>query len=298
MSLQVDGTCTYHTYPPDVRCLLYCLLLTDRYQVKLNELSENSIKDKIRDRYFPDIYDDGSVDLPDEITETCDGVITFISDDIRHDVMYAFVTECLVEDSDLEFFLTTASRDVISKYCRSWGYERSEGERCLYVPYEPKKMYDLFIDKLQLDIITHCTVSDWGVHGRISTRLNIPEEILKWDLSARERFVESLRQGTLTMFRARGMVVGCAGAGKTTLLRKLQRRCTEQNQPTKTTIGLEVHENLFEIKDGTLYVIMLKILVLILKILMLLLQNTSGLRRRKKEKLTKAFSTTAAVEQS
>ncbi|XP_062600816.1 probable serine/threonine-protein kinase pats1 [Saccostrea cucullata] len=55
------------------------------------------------------------------------------------------------------------------------------------------------------------------------------------------------------MFRARGMIVGCAGAGKTTLLRKLQRNYQEDNQPTETTVGLEVHEDLFEIKDGTLY---------------------------------------------
>ncbi|XP_062610388.1 uncharacterized protein LOC134272154 [Saccostrea cucullata] len=245
--------CKYHTYPPEARCLLYCLLLTENYQVNLNEQSENSIKDKIRDRYFPDINDDGSVELPDEITETCDGVITFISDDIRHDVMYAFVTECLVEDSDLEFFLTTASRDVISEYCRSWDYERSEGERCLYVPDTPGKMFNLFINNLQLDIITHCTVSDKGIHYRISRRLNIPEEILKWDLSARERFAESLRQGKVKMFRARGMIVGCAGAGKTTLLRKLQRKYREDNQSTETTVGLEVYEDLFEIKDGTLH---------------------------------------------
>ncbi|XP_062577856.1 uncharacterized protein LOC134239716 [Saccostrea cucullata] len=243
----------YHTYPPEVRCLLYCLLFTERYQVNLNEQSENSTKEKIRDRYFPDINDDGSVDLPDEITEKCDGMITFISDDIRHDVMYAFVTECLVEDSDLEFFLATASRDVISEYCRSWGYKMSEGERCMYVPYTPKKMYDLFLDKLQLDIITHCTVSDVGIRDRTSTRFNIPMEILTWNLNARERFVESLRHGRVEMFRARGMIVGCAGAGKTTLLRKLQRRHTEDNQPTETTVGLEVHEDLFEIKDGTLY---------------------------------------------
>ncbi|XP_062592009.1 uncharacterized protein LOC134253502 [Saccostrea cucullata] len=243
----------YHTYPPEVRSLLYCLLLTEKYQVKLNEQSENSTKDKIRDRYFPDINDDSSVDLPDEITETCDGVITFISDDIRHDLMYAFITECLVKDGDLEFFLTTASRDVISEYCRSWYYKRSEGERCLYVPRYPEEMYDLFIDNLQRDIITHCTVSDEGIHGRISKRLNIPEEILKWDLSARKRFVESLRHGRVEMFRARGMIVGCAGAGKTTLLRKLQRRHTKQNQPTETTVGLEVHEDLIEIKDKTLY---------------------------------------------
>ncbi|XP_062605775.1 uncharacterized protein LOC134267588, partial [Saccostrea cucullata] len=241
------------SYPTKVRCLLYCLLISEKYRIKFIEQSHKIIMEKIRQRYFPDITDDGSVDPPDGFTETRDGVITFISDDIRHDVMYAFVTECLVEDSDLEFFLTTASRDVISEYCRSWDYKRSEGERCLYLPNRPWEMYDLFIDSLQLDIITHCTVSDEMIHGRISERLKIPEEVLRWDIEARKRFVKISSQGSVNMCRARGMIVGCAGAGKTTLLRRLQRENKEENkQPTETTVGLDIHEDLFEIKDDTL----------------------------------------------
>ncbi|XP_062612034.1 uncharacterized protein LOC134273839, partial [Saccostrea cucullata] len=241
------------SYPTTVRCLLYCLLISDKYRISFIEQSHRITKGKIRQRYFPDITADGSVDLPDEITETRDGVITFISDNIRHDVMYAFVTECLVEDSDLEFFLITASRDVIYEYCRLWEYERSEGERCLYLPDRPEKMYDLFIDSLQLDIITHCTMSDRGIHDRICKRLNIPKEVLRWDIEARKRFVKISSQGSVNMCRARGMIVGCAGAGKTTLLRRLQRENKEGNeQPTETTVGLDIHEDLFEIKDDTL----------------------------------------------
>ncbi|XP_062620932.1 uncharacterized protein LOC134282544 [Saccostrea cucullata] len=242
-----------HSYEPKVRCLLYCLLISDKYRINFIEQSHRIIKDKIRQRYFPDITDDGSVDLPDGITDTHDGVITFISDDIRHDVMYAFVTECLVEDSDLEFFLTTASRDVVYEYCRIWNYKRSEGERCLYVPDYPEKMYDLFIDSLQLDIITHCTVSDWRIRDRICKRLKIPKEVLRWNMEARKRFVKISNQGSVNMCRARGMIVGCAGAGKSTLLRRLQRENKEENkQPTETTIGLDIHEDLFEIKNDTL----------------------------------------------
>ncbi|XP_062568003.1 probable serine/threonine-protein kinase pats1 [Saccostrea cucullata] len=49
------------------------------------------------------------------------------------------------------------------------------------------------------------------------------------------------------------MIVGCTGAGKTTLLRRLQRENKEENkQPTETTVGLDIHEDLFEIKDDTL----------------------------------------------
>ncbi|XP_062616074.1 uncharacterized protein LOC134277783 [Saccostrea cucullata] len=240
-----------HSYEPEVRCFLYCLLLSEKYRTSFNEQSHRITKDKIRQRYFPDITDDGSVDLPDGITETHDGVITFISDDIRHDVMYAFVTECLVEDSDLEFFFTTASRDVISEYCRSCDYKRSEGERCLYIPDEPGEMYDLFIDSLQLDIIAHCTVSDWMIHDRISERLGVPKEILKWDQEARERYVEYAKRGTQTVHHARGMIVGCAGAGKTTLLKRLLGCSEDEIKKIKSTEGLEVHKEIFDLCDET-----------------------------------------------
>ncbi|XP_062571236.1 probable serine/threonine-protein kinase pats1 [Saccostrea cucullata] len=206
--------------------------------------------------YFTDVHLRDIINFTDiqgGIIDKQGSILKFKSDDIRHDVMYAFVTECLVEDSDLEFFLTTASRDVISEYCRSWWYERREGERCLYVPDEPGKMYDLFIDKLQLDIITHCTMSDKRITDRISKRLNIPEEVLGRNFDARQRFVKNSKLGSKEMFRARGMIVGCAGAGKTTLLRKLHGRIeTDWNKPSKTTIGLEVHEDLFTIEDNKL----------------------------------------------
>ncbi|XP_062568848.1 probable serine/threonine-protein kinase pats1 [Saccostrea cucullata] len=237
--------------PPDVRCLLYSLLLAEKYQLNLNEQSHRIIRDKIRDRYFPEVAEEGLVNLPDGITKTQNGLIKFTSDDIRHDVMYAFVTECLVDNSDLDFFLTTASRDVISEYCRSWRYRRSEGERCLYVPDEPKKMFDLFIEKLRLDIITHCTVNDKMIHDSISERLGVPKEVLQWDQEARERYVEYAKRGTQTVHHARGMIVGCAGAGKTTLLKRLLGCSEDEINKVKSTEGLEVHEELFDICEET-----------------------------------------------
>ncbi|XP_062592941.1 receptor-type tyrosine-protein phosphatase delta-like [Saccostrea cucullata] len=55
------------------------------------------------------------------------------------------------------------------------------------------------------------------------------------------------------MFRARGMIVGCAGAGKTTLLENLKRvKRNNEFEKTETTVGLEVHEDLFEIIDDKL----------------------------------------------
>ncbi|XP_062603113.1 uncharacterized protein LOC134264868 [Saccostrea cucullata] len=244
--------CNCHTYSLEIRNLLYSILFAEKYQLNLDDQSHKITMEKIRDRYFTDITDDGSVDLPDGIAETQDRVITFISDDIRHDIMYAFVTECLVEDSDLEFFLTTASRDVISEYCVSWGYKRNEGDRCLYVPNRPEKMYDLFMDKLQLDIISHRTMSDGTIHARIRNRLKVPEEILKWDQKARERYVQyAERGGVQEVHHARGMIVGCAGAGKTTLLNRLLKRNENELKKIESTEGLEVHEEVFEVCKWT-----------------------------------------------
>ncbi|XP_056015762.1 uncharacterized protein LOC125676826 [Ostrea edulis] len=245
----------HHDRPPAERCLLYCLLMVEHYTVKVKDESHINMYNAIRERYFTELP------VCDEITTTNhleeiiyieNYVFKFKSDDIRHDVMYAFVTDCLVEESDLKFFLTTASHQVVSEYCRSWNYERSEGERCLYIPYEK---CELFIDKLQLDILTHCTMSDRRIiHNSISGCLGVPKEILDWDQEARERYVEYTKRGTQTVHHARGMIVGCAGAGKTTLLKRLLGCSKAEILDVTSTKGLEVHEEIFEICNGQLKV--------------------------------------------
>jgi hypothetical protein len=155
--------------------MLYCLLFADEYVLDVKETSYQINFDKIRERYF---REDNASDhmirepLPDGVIKRENNLIRFVSDDVRHNVMYGFVTECLVEESDLEFFLVTASSHVIKEYCRSWFYEKNDGERCLYIPETPQEMYDLFIDKLQLDIITHCTMTDpyKRIHEKIHER--------------------------------------------------------------------------------------------------------------------------------
>ncbi|XP_062597176.1 uncharacterized protein LOC134258649 [Saccostrea cucullata] len=246
----------YHKYSSDSRCLLYCLLFLDKYALNINEQSHKNLCKTVRGRYFKDLALCNEIKVPAELK----GVVNkqkscykFKSVEIRQDVMYAFVTECLVEESDLEFFLKMASKHVVSEYCRSWNYERSANEKCLYIPDKPKEMYDLFIDNLQVDILVHCFMSEKEHHSNIRKRLNIPEEIFSWDLSARKRFVEISQEGRVEMFRARGMIVGCAGAGKTTLLENLKRvKRNNEFEKTETTVGLEVHEDLFEIIDDKL----------------------------------------------
>jgi GTPase SAR1 family protein len=43
------------------------------------------------------------------------------------------------------------------------------------------------------------------------------------------------------------MIVGCAGAGKTTLLKRLQKCSQQEINTIKSTVGLEIYEDIFEI---------------------------------------------------
>jgi GTPase SAR1 family protein len=77
--------------------------------------------------------------------------------------------------------------------------------------------------------------------------VKVPLEILDWDYAARSRYAKCVKKGTQTIHRARAMIVGCAGAGKSTLLKRLQRRSLEEVNQIQSTVGLEVHEDIFEI---------------------------------------------------
>ncbi|XP_061177727.1 uncharacterized protein LOC133186509 [Saccostrea echinata] len=148
------------------------------------------------------------------------------------------------------FFAGDKAPDCLRKYFRSSGYEFKETELCICLPLEYNT--DL-IKRMDIDILTHKTMSDTRIHADISNMLHIPEEVMSWNLDQRQRFVKHFKDGNIEMYRARGMIVGCAGAGKTTLLRRLQRRDRNDLQKeTKTTIGLEVHDNIFLIDSDTL----------------------------------------------
>jgi hypothetical protein len=144
--------------------------MVDQNTINISEKSHMEVYNAIRERYFTDLPVHKEIAIKNLmeiiLVENC--MITFVSKCIRHEVMYAFVTECLIKDSDLKFYLTTASPQMISEYCRSQNYVKNEGdERCLFIPFD---MYELFIDRLQLDILTHSTLSDRNIHLRTSIR--------------------------------------------------------------------------------------------------------------------------------
>ncbi|XP_062613119.1 probable serine/threonine-protein kinase pats1 [Saccostrea cucullata] len=62
-------------------------------------------------------------------------------------------------------------------------------------------------------------------------------------------YFQETTKGTETIRRAHAMIVGCAGAGKTTLLRRLMSKDSSMEEllNTTSTVGLEIHPDLFEI---------------------------------------------------
>ncbi|XP_062602580.1 uncharacterized protein LOC134264294 [Saccostrea cucullata] len=244
----------YHHFSWDVKSQLYCLLFMDNYALDVDNDSHKAVLKKIREKYCAEETLSDDFDLshfPKFCVKSRSNTVTFLSDDTRHDVLYAFATECLLDDGDLEFFLTTASRHVLSEYCRSWNYKRKEKERCIFIPNRPRQLYECFINKLGLDIIKHCTVSDQNIHGKIFECLKVPEEILQWGQEARKEYVECAKRGTQEIHHARGMIVGCAQAGKTTPLKRLLRCSNKEILNVTPTEGLEVHEKILQISDDS-----------------------------------------------
>ncbi|XP_062569979.1 uncharacterized protein LOC134232014 isoform X2 [Saccostrea cucullata] len=169
--------------------------------------------------------------------------VSFVSEEIRHQVMGYFVLNCLESKGDYENYLKLSSVNSIFEYARPLTYERRMTERCMYLPY---MIEELFVDRLGVDAIQFAA-NNYNLSIVISSKLHIPREVLKWDYDARCRYIACAKKGTQTMHRARAMIVGCAGAGKTTLLKRLQQRSIQELRQIQSTVGLEVYENLFDI---------------------------------------------------
>lgn len=72
-------------------------------------------------------------------------------------------------------------------------------------------------------------------------------EILRWKIASKERYMRLLSKDGVVLKQARAMIVGCAGAGKTTLLERIKGTNSSNLDSVSSTVGLEVHENLFKV---------------------------------------------------
>ncbi|XP_061190215.1 uncharacterized protein LOC133198085 [Saccostrea echinata] len=146
------------------------------------------------------------------------------------------------------FIKKAAPKMVLEEFFRSFRYVREENEECICLSLDFTKK---LIERLDTDILLHKTISDTSVHSIISEQLRVPEEVLKWDYDARERFVRKIGKDAVKIYRSRLMIVGCEGAGKTTLLKRLLNRDMVEFPKTESTVGLDIHESIFKISDKT-----------------------------------------------
>ncbi|XP_061194328.1 uncharacterized protein LOC133202504 [Saccostrea echinata] len=182
--------------------------------------------------------------------------IQFASNDAESEVFRTFFKfaerKHLEIYNSLKFCIRNFSNDVIKKYCRSNTYDRNADERCVLLP---RNLTEEMICKLMDDIFNSPTINDPNIHGFVSRKLNIPGEILEGGEQKIRRYIDYLKKGKERIFHARGMIVGCAGAGKTTLLNRLQNKGLKKvKKETKTTIGVDVHRDVFVLEDNELTV--------------------------------------------
>ncbi|XP_062566925.1 uncharacterized protein LOC134229234 [Saccostrea cucullata] len=226
--------------------------------------------------------------------------VTFASDVVHDETMFDYVHTCWKrskvygqEESTIKNKFGDINWEIVSqhsrfikrqllnvslesslKYFRSQNYHKGKFVRCLGDSIGKSGIYNQFpgketpyqqiltriISEIGKDILLHNIVDDKSFHSIFSSQLKIPEEVLQWDLDARIRYLEYLRKGKTLIYRARAMIVGCAGAGKTTLLERLQGTSLEDIQKIKSTVGLDVHNDIFVVleKEGKLEVAMRK----------------------------------------
>ncbi|XP_062590495.1 uncharacterized protein LOC134252075 [Saccostrea cucullata] len=249
-------------YQNPLKSSILCTILTaEDYKI-----SADAIKEKNTDvvKAFPSLYHtelDLFLETIEEMekrdqslsVEVENNVIGFKSEEVRHQVMCYFVTNCLITDEDFVKYINLSSVDSLLEYVRTWWYVKGENERCLFLP---NKMEAAFIKALGLDAIRHVMVEKTAyidslvtaeIRKKVIMNVNVPEEILDWDYDARLRFIECTKKGTQTIHRARAMILGCAGAGKTTLLKRLQNKTLAELRNVTSTVGLEVYEDIFEV---------------------------------------------------
>nr|XP_022316888.1 uncharacterized protein LOC111120466 isoform X3 [Crassostrea virginica] len=101
------------------------------------------------------------------------------------------------------------------------------------------------IDELGIKYILQLP-DDQKIYPLIAKELKIPQEILKWGLDDRRKFVRSMEVGSIPVYNGRAMVIGCAHAGKTTLVKKMKG---DRNLNTESTSGIEIHSHIFKLNS-------------------------------------------------
>lgn len=69
---------------------------------------------------------------------------------------------------------------------------------------------------------------------------------MRWSKQNKSLFVKSMKDGKISVYSGRVMIIGCAEAGKTTLVKKLKG---ERDLTPESTIGIEIHPHEFKLDE-------------------------------------------------
>ncbi|XP_056015097.1 uncharacterized protein LOC125676189 isoform X3 [Ostrea edulis] len=219
--------------------VLNCLKTDEDYKNYLNLSSVNSLLEYVRTWWHDPDYGERCMYIPERMNEL---LITQLGIDVIRHVMVEGR-----EDRDCNFERFIGVREMVSERLNiphSVFEERQDTKvrLCSFLKTAIQEqevsnrwIYNSLIGSFMI-----------GENSPIS-KVKVPREILDWDYAARSRYAECARKGTQTIHRARAMIVGCAGAGKSTLLKRLQKRSLDELKQIQSTVGLEVHEDIFEI---------------------------------------------------
>ncbi|XP_078322847.1 uncharacterized protein LOC144622146 [Crassostrea virginica] len=110
--------------------------------------------------------------------------------------------------------------------------------------YQRQESIEAEINKSGIDYLLQELPMDQKTFPMIAQKLKIPQEILRWNIKDRKKFVSSMKAGKISVYSGRGMVIGCAEAGKTTLVKKLKG---DKDLNTTSTSGIEIHHHVFKL---------------------------------------------------
>ncbi|XP_062576896.1 uncharacterized protein LOC134238800 [Saccostrea cucullata] len=177
--------------------ILISILMSERYSICKSEQCEEkrkniqqtfeALQDVKEERVEEDLVLLKELEHRDELltVDKENNIVSFLSEEVRHQVMGYFVLNCLQRKEDYENYLNFSSMDSLIEYVRPLGYLRQSTERCMYLPKGTK---EVFVRRFGIDAIHYATPGHNEFMDAILSDLKLPPGVLK------------MSQGTKIMF--------------------------------------------------------------------------------------------------
>ncbi|XP_062578477.1 uncharacterized protein LOC134240398 [Saccostrea cucullata] len=234
----------------DGDAVLMCLLLCPSYKLNLEEQlwieKYNDVAEVFKFKKIKKPSNLSNLKKYKPILRQDSVNVEFSCDFFKHTSFFRFAKN----PDFVDIFLTSAEKDNIAEYCRSWVYPKKEGEVfCWLSPQQTKQ----FIERLGEDIFIHPTWQDTTIHEDVFKNFGVPMQILMRGEESVKNFIENLKKGETIMYHASGMIIGCAGSGKSTLLERLKGiNLKEILESSKSTRGIDVQADIFDVTGKTI----------------------------------------------